>query len=446
MAHVIETILKPKRISSLLEVSLTIMVEGNNDNNKATTCKTNSVKTTPIAPVKKFHKKEEASESVAELIQPPIPPRPILAPKLPLRPGKLNPSKRERELKSKTLFPLEDNIFTGLKPETIINKFYSSENSLAEPINLPADFIPKVFVGDTESILGLQHGKIVQFHREKDFIGVSGSVDSSNRQFYELIPFIKHEFLAFQDTGTIFKVTLSTNFSDLSIKILLRDSIPMGSFCKILIRPELDEIWVIGLRETCILLMNSKERDVALIRRVTTHFPEAVSVSFLGAEELAVVRPDRSIQVFTVARHSHQPALIAKLPSAIGDLMKILKIPALNAFGTIYADGKMIIWRFEGDELVEKSTVPLTLFRIQSVHIATAGILWLGLGNGKLLLTQLKNSDGKISILAEAKYHQNAITKFIASSEAVVSFDSSGQLCTWDESLTFHKKSREWMW
>lgn len=412
------------------------MVEGNGNNNEAVKI--------PTAPIKKFYKnQEEGQEQCAELIQPAIPPRPLLAPKLPLRPGKqLNASKR-RELKVKTLYPLEDNIYTGLKPETTINKFYSCENSsVTEPLSLPADFVPKVFVNDGETVLGLQHGEIVQYNREKKVCGLSGLADSSNRQFYEMIPFGKQTFLAFQDTGTIFKVTLTINSSDLSIKVLLRDSIPTGSFCKVLLRPEIDEIWVIGLRETCILLMNSRESDVALVRKVPTHFPEAVTVSFLGTEELAVVKRDRSVEVFAVARHSHQPALIAKLPSTIGDLVKIFKIPGRNAFRTIYADGKMIIWRFEGDELAEKRTVPLTLFRIQSVHIS-AGILWLGLGNGKLLLIQLQNSEDKIFILAEAKYHQNPITKFITSSDdVVVSFDSSGQLCTWDESLSFYKQSK----
>ena len=373
-----------------------------------------------------------------------------MAPKLPLRPGKSFPSKLD--MKTRNLYPLEDNIYTGLKPEIIVNKFYpcggetTTAAASAEPIYLPADFMPKVFVNN-ETILGLQHGKIVQFHREKKLSTFSAPFqDSQNRQFYELIPFSKQQdtFLAFQDSGTIFKVTISTNSFDLSVKMLLRDSIPMGSFCKVLIRPGTDEIWVVGSRETAILLLNQSEIDVALIRKVSTHFPEAVSVTFLGAEELAVVKSDRSIGVYSVARHSHQPALIGKLPSTIGDLVKIFKPPNLNALGTIYADGKMIIWRFYRDELVEKITVPLTLFRIQTVHIPTThdnGILWLGLSNGKLLLVQLSDPECKVSILGEAKYHQSALVKFLTSSEIVVSLDSSGQVCTWDESLAFYKQS-----
>ena len=406
----------------------------------------------PPAPTKTFYKITGKKEAVPEPAtvhaeEPPIPsipPRPLLAPKLPLRPEKLLPSKQT--VSSRNLFPLEDNIYTGLKPETILNKFYASgiETTItAEPITLPSDFIPKVFVNN-ETILGIQHGRIVQFSRKRKCLATVQ--DSSNRQFYELIPFNKHhngsfQFLAFQDTGTIYKGALSIESVEFTIKILLRDAIPMGSFCKVLPRPEVDEIWVIGLRETSILLVNQNDNDVALIRRLPSHFPEAVSVTFLGPEDLAVVKSDRSIQVFSVSRHSHQPALIAKLPSIIGDLIKILKISNLNAFGTIYADGKMIIWRFEGDELVDRITVPLTLFRIQSVHISK-GVLWLGLSNGKLLLIQLPNSEGKILILGEAKYHQSSLMKFlISNSSTIVTIDSSGQVCTWDQSLTFYKQS-----
>ena len=428
---------------------MTIMVEGSGN------CDRNTVEAKkPLAPTKKFYKNTETLEDddSEEINIPLIPPRPLLAPKLPLRPGKLG--KTKQTVKSRNLFPLEDNIYTGLKPETILNKFYASAieptaNIPEAPVNLPSDFIPKAFVNN-ETLLGLQHGRIVQFGRERK--GIAAVQDSSNRQFYELIPFTKQQqhngtftFLAFQDTGIIYKGTVSTSEpSGFTVKILLRDAIPMGSFCKVILRPEIDEIWVIGMRETSILLVC--DGDVALVKRIPTHFPDAVSVSFLGPEELAVVKSDRSVQVFTVARHSHQPALIANLPPIIGDLVKIVKLPNSNAFGTIYADGKMIIWRFEGGdgELVEKVTVPLTLFRIQVVHLsASDGVMWLGLSNGKLLLIQLaKDSNSEISILAEAKYHQSSIVKFFTCDSMFATIDSNGQLCTWDRSMSFYKQSK----
>lgn len=381
----------------------------------------------PSAPEKKFYKKQsEEGGSDLDTDVPVIPPRPLQAPKLPIRPS----ASKTKDIVCKNSYPLEDNIYTGLKPELSVSKF----NSLNGQI--PVDFLAKAFV-DNSMLIGLQQGKISCLGVDKSL--ADGVSDSMNRQFYELIPLDSDQktFLAFQDTGNVCKVHPQNQ--NLSINLVLRASIPCGS-AKILLRPEIEEVWVVGLRETSILRLNRKEGDVALVKRVPSHFPEAISLTFLGAEDLAVTQRDRSIQVFTVARFGHQPALIANLPPIIGDVVKIFKISA-NTYGTIYSDGKMIAWRYEKGELIEKISIPLTLFRIQSVHVA-ADSIWLGLGNGKLLIVKLESREKQI-ILAEAKVHQAAISKLIKCGDGtVMSLDAGGMLCTWDEQLTFYKQSK----
>ena len=399
----------------------------------------------PTAPIKKFLQKEHL-KSVESL--PSIPPRPLIAPKLPLRPT-TSTSTRKREFKNNTLIPLEDNIYTGLKPELIVNKFYSFSiqvNGLMVAAPIPSDFIAKVYIDELVGLIGLQQGKVVQLCSDK--LRVLNFDQAANRQFYDLISLNANAagqntfllLLAFQDTGNLFKVSLDGG----GIKPLLRDCLPLGT-SKIILRPEIDEIWVIGRMETSILLINQQRNEVALIKKIPTHFPEVARVSFVSAEEMAVVHLDRSIQMFAVARHGHQPALIANLPPVLGDLVKIFKLTCCpQAYATIYSDGKMIIWKHEKDELVEKMTVPLTLFRIQSVHLQAdkpqqTDLIWLGLSNGKLLIVQVGAE--KQVILIEAKHHQSALNKFMEGNGLLASLDSTGQVCTWDSSLTSYRQS-----
>lgn len=409
------------------------MVEGNGTtNNSDNNTKSFHFPTKPSAPIKKFYQKE-ANETFKEQEDvPSIPPRPLAAPKLPMRP---TTSSRPVGLKDRTAYPLEDNIYTGLKPETLLTKFYSNSTEM----QMPPDFIPKIFFACT--LFGLQHGKIVALTTS---ITANQSDNYNNRQFYDLIllNLESKSFLAFQDTGTIYKVQLVDESNSLQFSVLLKNSIPTGT-AKIFLRPEINEIWVVGMRETAILRMNPREGDVALVKRVKpNHFPEATGLSFLGPEDLAVMQQNRSVKVFSVARHGHKPALIANLPAPIiGDLVKVFKL-VNGGYGTIYSDGKMIIWEFEKDRLVEKVTVPLTLFRVQCVHVAK-DLIWLGLGNGKLLIVKI-GSDKQISILSEAKYHQTAITKMFKAEDGIlVTIDSTGQMCTWDDNLSFYKQSNK---
>lgn len=402
------------------------MVEGNDD-------------TKPAAPFKKFYKKE-ATKELNDATVPLIPPRPSLGPKLPMRPSNNNVKTKIISINS---YPLEDNIYTGLKPELTASKFYYPNPNVTIQQNgqLAVDFNLKAFKGDV--VIGLQQGKIVVLGLNK-MVSVNCCLsESANRQFYELIPLNQnsYSFLAFQDTGNVFKVQISDE-NNLIIKLILRGSIQFGT-CKIILRPEVEEIWAIGTRETSILSINKKGEDVVLmlIKRVASHFPESIDLTFLGPEDLAVVKMDRSVQVFTISRFSHQPALTAILPPAIGEIIKILKI-STAAYGTVYSDGKMIIWKFEKDRIKEKVTVPLTLFRIQTVHVVS-DLIWLGLANGKILV--LKIGEGEQRILGEMKFHQMTVTKFIKGEGGFLgSLDTSGQFCLWDENLTFYKQSKLW--
>ena len=385
----------------------------------------------PTAPLKNFYKKDKEE---CEIV-PSIPPRPLMAPKLPMK-----SSRKTKEVVNKNSYPLEDNIYTGLKPEQTVNKFYYSnlmQQNGQIAVAIPADFIAKAFIGN-DKLIGLQQGKITVLSVDKLLINTA---EGMNRQFYELVPLNLNNksFLAFQDTGNVFKVHLENG--NLLMNLLLRAAIPSGT-AKILLRPEVEEIWVVGLRETSILMLNQRDEDVALVKRVASHFPDSTAVTFLNAEEMAVTQRDRSVQVFTVARFSHQPALIANLPAVIGETVKIIKTSA-NSYGTIYSDGKMIIWKVEKDELKEKISVPLTLFRIQTAHhVVSDNFVWLGLGNGKILVVKIDGE--KQIILSEAKYHQTAIVKFIKCEDKMIgSLDASGQLCTWDENLTFYKQSKQ---
>lgn len=400
----------------------------------------------PTAPLKKFYNKKgevlidderliNGEGLIDELIVPLIPPRPLMAPKLPMRQS--NNNNNNKMMKISTSYPLEDNIYTGLKPQQTKTKFYIPNTTIQQNGQLPIDFNLKSAFKEN-FVVGLQQGKIVVLCVDKMVEVFNCLSESVNRQFYELIPFKKGKgsFLAFQDTGNIFKVQISDSTTNISL--LLRGSIPSGT-CKILLRPEVEEIWVVGIRETSILLLNQRDEDVALIKRVVSHFPDSISLTFLGAEDLAVTQRDRSVQVFTISRFGHQPALIANLPPVIGEIVKILKI-STKAYGTVYSDGKMIIWKFERDALKEKITVPLTLFRIQTVHVVS-DIIWLGLTNGKILILKIGEEEQKI--LAETKFHQTAVTKFIKCEENLVgSLDAAGQFCLWDENLTFYKQSK----
>lgn len=413
------------------------MVEGN----KSNLCNN------PIAPPeKKFYKtqtqeQEQIEEQDDLLPVPVIPPRPLLAPKLPIKPN--NTENNNKNIKTSNLYPLEDDIYTGQKPELIANKFYFNSNA-AVPVSLPNDFIFKAFVNN-DSVIGLQHGKIVQFCIDKtSFVEGMFCESSCNRQFYEIIQ-VNKMLLGFQDTGTIYKIQMDGRFG--SLKLLLRDSIPIGTSTKIIFRPEVNEIWAIGLRETSILVVN-KDEDIALVRKVPTHFPEAANLTFLNSEELAVLQRDRTVQIYSLPRFGHAPALIANIPAVIGDIVKVMRVQGdgdFSAYGTIYSDGKMIIWKFKiGKGLTEKITAALTLFRIQTVHSSKDGHLWLGLNTGKIIVIHFANylKSQSMGIVAEMKCHQAAVNKFVKAAEALlVSVDSSGQICTWDENLTFYKQS-----
>ena len=389
----------------------------------------------PVTPVKKFYEQKE------EEIVPSIPPRPLMiAPKLPLRQNQT--AKGRVPVSRTTSYPREDHIYTGLRPESTINtKFYTS------------DFIVKVLVNPPNQVIGLQHGRIIQLNLDKEGEEAAGPKEF-NRQFYELLQVDTNLCLAFQDTGAVYKLTWDE--VSMSLVLLVRDSVPRGT-SKVLLRPEINEIWVVSVRETSILAVN--KTDVALIRRVPTHFPQANNIYFLSPEELAVIQPDRAIQIYSVPRFGHTPALIAKIPSEIGDLVKIVKIPTKStnsnfgshshsyAYGTIFNDGKMIIWKFneKNEDSVEKITVPLTLFRIQVVHVAADSLLlWLGLSNGKLTILQIHDAEEqKIEIVCEAKSHPVAICKFVKIvGGGLVSIDTGGQFCTWDDNLTFYKHSK----
>lgn len=418
-----------------------------NSTDNITTGTTATGNVNPIAPpVKKFYHKQDADaveeEEFVDSV-PVIPPRPLIAPKLPIKPTS---TAKKTPVKQSNSYPREDNIFTGLKPELLVNKFYS--NALLT--TLPTDFIPKVFVNNKEddnAVIGLQYGKIVKYSINESSSTLDNFLDLSpnNRQFYELIQVQMGTLLAFQDTGIVYKLSPS----DGQLKILLRDAIPMGT-TRVHLRPEINEIWVIGLRETSILAVNKDKNDVALVKRIPTQFPEAASVSFLDAEDLAVLQRDRTVKIFSLPRFGHAPGLIANIPAVLGgDLVKIVKIPSgiknknFNYYATIYSDGKMIIWKFQVNEqgLTETITIPLTLFRIQTAHLSK-NFLWLGLNNGKIIVVQV-TADFQ-QIVAEVKSHQTTVNKFIKTDgSGLVSIDSGGQLCLWDENLTVYQQSNE---
>ena len=366
----------------------------------------------PIAPNKNFLNVKNAKEIKEAESAPKIPQRPLQllshAPKLPKRSNQNDRTMTAIGVTNQNFYPLEDHIFNDLKPHLTTIKFYFNNPSQSHlsiiPQMMPPDFTPKIFSSpktetekETDSkplLLGLQHGKVFQMKLNLDDAALTDHhLNSHNRQFYELIQLKSLAILAFQDSGIVYRVDRK------GFTPILRDALPRGT-AKVLHRPEIDEIWVIGLRETSILLTN-REDGVALIRKIPTQFPEATSITFINAEELAVQARDRSIKIYSVARHGHRPALTATLPPiVIGDVIKTFKLNNWS-YGTIYSDGKMIIWKFEKDEeLSDKIIVPLTLYRIQSVHLAPSTtphsdsnlVIWLGLSTGKLLVVQVRTN------------------------------------------------------